>query len=167
MFKTFIYFLASIGILGLMAIFFILGLAVGSKEKAEAIAQSLSSYSAAHPPQSVYNIDQDKLFDLIQMWRVANDYKPYKIDDGLCAFAIIRAFEVQNDWSHDGFVAGRIAPLSNHELYGENLAKEFFSEESMLDGWIHSPTHLENLESPFTYSCVRCINGYCAHEFGD
>ena len=100
----------------------------------------------------------------IQVWRSENNLPEYKIDSELCELAERRSFEISDNWSHDGFV-GLIFSTEFRSL-GENISREFEDPRELVQGWLDSPTHRENLDADFEYSCLRCNELYCAHIFG-
>lgn len=112
-----------------------------------ALACMLSAYSTGliHTQANQYRLDHNRPALIENEWT--------------CSVATARAQEIETDWSHDGFWKYSV-PGS-----GENLGRDFTSERGMVDAWIASPTHNENLLRYYKFGCVRCVNESCAHIF--
>lgn len=116
-------------------------------------------------------LNQDRLFELVQTWRVQNKLPKYQQNEALCQVAQMRAEDIQTNWSHKGFYEfadelKRTKPqFAGTYSLGENLAQDYLTEEEALEGWLNSPSHLKNLKAPYQFSCIRCVNGHCAHLF--
>lgn len=152
--KAYLYLLFSLSLIFGITLSFIGGYKLGQEEQ-----------FPTYIPYPVHQkIDDRVLFDLIQNWRKANLLSTYTEDPALCNFALIRSYEIKQEFSHDGF--NRNTNLFGYKTLAENLAQGFNSEEMYLIGWLNSPGHRQTLELNFTHSCLRCNDGYCAHEFG-
>ena len=108
-------------------------------------------------------LDEDKLWYLVQKWRAENDKMLYIKDEQLCDFARIRLEDIKVRWSHEGF--WEINDSLSYDTLGENLAREFNTEKETLSGWLKSSLHKENLTERYTYSCIVCDGKYCVQEF--
>jgi len=114
-------------------------------------------------------VDQDVLFESVQNWRLELGKEAYIADSQLCEFANKRVKEIQSDFSHSGY-----RKMAETEIYkdgrysktGENLSEGVVYELELLNKWLTSPSHRDNLEDDFTHSCVRCENNYCVQIFG-
>jgi uncharacterized protein YkwD len=106
-------------------------------------------------------LDAEKLWTLIENWRVSQNLSSYKKNSRLCDVATIRV----ND-----------PPLDNHKLFleryqsypskiAENLADYAQSEQETLNGWLNSPSHFENLKYQYKYSCIAIKNSYAVQIF--
>jgi uncharacterized protein YkwD len=103
--------------------------------------------------------------DLVNGYRLAHDKQALMTSEYTCGMAIIRAGEIQTDWSHDGF---KKHAEDNWMFEGENLAKDFDNEVDMVDAWIASPSHKKNMdEEYYNFGCVRCVGMRCAHYFSE
>ena len=138
-------------ILFTIAIFYAIGLFVGSKK----IPKPLSSPA----------LRTNTLYTLIQGYRVNNGLEPYIMSQKLCDIADIRLKETQIKFSHDGFDAKRFCPSDC--FIGENLAEGYTDEQVLLNAWLESPTHAENLKRDFMFTCIRTVNGYAVQIFGN
>lgn len=99
-------------------------------------------------------LDADKLWSLIQDWRVENGLQPYIKDQRLCVIAEDRVDDGDN--YHEGFIKkmeSNYYNLPEGVLVSEN-ATGGTSEENMLQRWLNSPTHAETLGKSYNYSCV-------------
>lgn len=106
--------------------------------------------------------NSDKLFQLVNEWRVQNGYRAYKIDKRLCNIAKDRADDNQPDYHKGLFDKYGSYPY----VLSENIAFNIVSNESyVLDGWLNSPTHLENLKKPYNFSCIVCYQDACVQIF--
>lgn len=117
------------------------------------------------PTPTPVNLSSDKLFQLVNEWRAQNGYQAFIYSDFAESIAIRRLPEVKKDWSHNGF---------SYEKYcdscylGENLSRGYLTEPEILNAWLNSPSHRENLELPFSHSAIVCDNteeNYCVHIF--
>lgn len=116
-------------------------------------------------------LDSEKLWSLVQDWRLSQNLAPFTKRQDLCDTAKKRLPEIKDDFSHDGFYKHNWFLMKNHGgVYtwtGENLAKGYSSEELALKAWLNSPTHLENLVSPYKYSCIETDGWSAVQLFGN
>lgn len=118
------------------------------------------------PAPTAVILSSDKLFQLVNEWRVQNGYKAYIYSEFAESVAITRLAEVKKNWSHKGMDIDRFC--QKHCYLGENLSKDFLTESETLDAWLNSPGHRENLELPFSHSAIVCdetVENYCVHIF--
>lgn len=130
------------------------------------ITEKLQIYETPQVVQ-IANMDENRLFDLVQEWRIAEGYSKYSKTESVCDIATIRLDKIKKFFSHDGFKEMN----SRHDYFGynhlgENLIQNQKDEESALKGWLSSPLHLKNLKDDFTESCIRCEGTYCVQIFG-
>lgn len=101
-----------------------------------------------------YSISENELLDATNKMRIANGVAPLTLNSNLSNAARQKAafmFE-KNFWAHfapDGTTPWSFIKSSNYEyLYaGENLAKGFTNSSDVVEAWMDSPTHRENLLS--------------------
>ncbi len=105
-------------------------------------------------------VDGDRLFNVIQEWK---GDEAYKENEHTCTMAQTRLEETVENWSHDGFSAGRFC--TSYCSIGENLARGFNSEEEVLQAWLDSSLHRRNLEFDYRYSCIKTDGDYIVHIF--
>lgn len=113
---------------------------------------------------------EDRLWDVVQNWRISQGLAAHAKDSRMCRLAELRLPEIKVNWSHDGFVNNShysaICPDSNcFASMSENLSNGYYSEQENLNGWLNSPAHREALQKNYTYSCIKCQDGYCVQEF--
>jgi len=102
----------------------------------------------------------NKLFNLVNEYRARNGLKQLVVYSPLCEFAKIRAEQIKNDWSHSGYdqAAGQGALFStvcpNCRRVGENLAKDYPTEETVLEAWTVASIHKSNLEGDWDWGCA-------------
>lgn len=133
--------LALLFLLGLVAVgFFVLGYNQGRY-------QQKKSLEGQQP------IDSYKVYVLINDYRASQGLKLLRWNPEMCGFAKKRLNDVYTDWSHNHFLEAK--NYYNYVKAGENLAKDQWTEKEMVDSWISSPSHLENIIEPkFTDTCI-------------
>lgn len=123
-----------------------------------------------HPlPEPKSELDSDKLWSLIQDWRMSQNLQTYIKDQRLCKFVKVRLGEIKENFSHKGFEdrsTNNSFPFFYQEL-GENLAAGITYEESILFAWLNSPSHRENLDKEYKYSCLETEGFYVIQLFAN
>ena len=87
-----------------------------------------------------------RLLDIINDYRRDNGLGELEFSDELNEVALVRAEECENYWSHtrpNGQLG--IDLLPKDKWRGENLAKNFDDADDVLQAWIESPAHNDNL----------------------
>ena len=112
--------------------------------------------------------DQDTAYALLaKVNEIRAEYglNPLSWDNTLTEVAKVRAKEASICWSHyrpDGSMYTTVCPT---RAEGENLAKYYFNVDDVIDAWMNSPGHRENiLRSQFTsvgISCYKTSDGGC------
>lgn len=113
------------------------------------------------PPST--NLDSNKIFDLVNNYRVSQNLMPFEKNDDVCAVAQTRSgeipAEIQNGTLHSG-------------LYNRNLpywiwenAKVGSNEEEAVAWWLSSPLHHQSIIGYYKYSCVKCQGTSCSQLF--
>ena len=127
----------------------------------------LPSKPLPKPSPSVHpdSLTEDHLWMAVRDWRISQKFQPYTTDQRLCSLAEVRLKEIKTDYSHNGFYK-HLKDFSYVDL-GENLAKDFYSTNKTLSNWLNSPSHRENLDAKFTYSCIRTDARYVVQIFGN
>lgn len=103
------------------------------------------------------DIDEDKLWDDVQNWRVSNNLTKFTTDDRLCDIADLRATELSAKGTIDNHV-GFVEKYKNNEyVLSENLSQttNTNAEESILNGWLSSTSHRNALSGDWIYSCIK------------
>lgn len=114
----------------------------------------------------------DEVFETVQQWRKKTYNRQYAKLDSVCRFAQIRAKEAYSSWSHEKLhnnerTFSTVCPPSTPCIVGENLAQWYKTAPDILDAWLKSPKHKENLDLPYRYSCIAEYKGTYAHIFAD
>lgn len=98
------------------------------------------------------NIENEKLLLLTNEKRLAQGLKPLKLNKKLAQAAKAKAAYMftNNFWAHnapDGTTPWTFITKENYDyLYaGENLAKDFENSEDVVEAWMNSPTHRDNI----------------------
>lgn len=102
-----------------------------------------------------YSITENELLEDTNIERVRNGLSPLTLNSQLSAAARQKAnymFE-KNFWAHfapDGTTPWSFIKSTGYEYVfaGENLAKGFTSSKDVVNAWMNSPSHKENLLSP-------------------
>ena len=93
-------------------------------------------------------------FALVNQKRSENGVAPLTWDEGMYELACTRAQECVQSFSHtrpDGTL------VSETYYYGENLAKNYKSTTNLINGWMNSDGHRENLlRSDYTKGVMAC-----------
>lgn len=101
-----------------------------------------------------YSINQQELLDYTNKARQENGLPPLTLNETLVAAANGKAQHMfaNNYWAH--FAPDGTSPWSfirgagyNYVFAGENLAKGFTDSQSIVNAWMNSPSHRENLLS--------------------
>lgn len=115
------------------------------------------------------NIDSRSAWLVIQEWRSSSGLAQYNESELLCRYANFRVEQIQADFSHKQYRNSVAQALYKEDSSlvesGENLSRAIFTPKQLLSSWLESPSHRENLEKPFTDSCIRCNNNYCVQLF--
>lgn len=103
--------------------------------------------------------------------RVANGLNPLRYDTALEATAAVRANELTMKFSHTRPDGTDWYTVNPDLMYGENLADGYTTADAVVNAWMASPEHKENILKPdFTTVAVSSVvkNGktYWAQEFG-
>ena len=102
------------------------------------------------------DITVDKLFKLTNQQREENGLKPLKYNDQLAEAAKEKGADMfaKNYWAHFA-PDGSTTPWSfilksgyKYEYAGENLAKNFMFSDGVVQAWMKSPSHRENMLRP-------------------
>ena len=120
-----------------------------------------------NPPKpiiiSLKQINEQKLFDLIQKYRYENYLPTYSKSDFLCNIADKRLQQIKTDFSHIIFSTSHYC---DNCVISENLAKDFHDEQVLFTAWLNSPTHAQILKVPYTYSCLKTDGNNTVQIFG-
>lgn len=113
------------------------------------------------------DIQTDKLLVLTNQKRVENGLGPLQIDNRLSNAASQKAADMftNNYWAHNSPAGKTPWDFINSSGYvytvaGENLAKNFADSSGVVEAWMNSPTHKENiLRSEYSDVGFAVVNG--------
>jgi uncharacterized protein YkwD len=112
--------------------------------------------------------DPQVLESLVNSRRIEAGLPGLEHNPTLCPFARTRAAQSINNWSHQGFEeAMEVLYFQQPKIMrtGENLVRDYKSDQERVDAWMASPSHRKNILDPFTSTCVECVNMNCAQIF--
>lgn len=139
----------------------ILILALFSLYMAYLVGNQEVSYIVTPQDNSSREINQNRLFEVVNKFRVDNGLPEYREDPSACKIADIRVQDIQLEFSHRMFVSR----VNTGKIVGENLSRGFYNDQDVLSAWIYSKKHRDNLLADFRGSCIRCENRYCVQIF--
>lgn len=117
-------------------------------------------------PVPVVDTYQTRILAKINQYRADNGLGPASMHADVCNFASLRAQEIVGNFNHDAF-AKRInensLSYSGYSEVTENIAMTN-NENEVVDLWIGSPTHAENMRKDTPYICVARSGDYYAYE---
>lgn len=120
----------------------------------------------APPKAEEVKLDEKVLWNEIQNWRKSQNLPEYQNSVLSCGIAKMRIQEASGLFDHTGNNAKRFC--TEKCTIGENLARGFSNEKSILRGWIDSESHKSNLiDSDFSYSCLAIDKDIVVHIFSD
>ncbi len=134
-------------------------------DEAIALAGEATSSEAALAAASV-------AFDLVNQKRTAAGLGALAWSDALTSAALVRAQELVSLFSHDRPNGTAWYTVDSSVMYGENLAKLYYTGDSVVDAWMASPTHAANIMDGGFKTCGIAVfqadngNWYWAQEFG-
>ena len=118
------------------------------------------------------NLESVQIFDLVNQQREANQLAPLELNDQLSQAAMIKANDMlnQNYWDH--YSPNNQSPWQFitqtgyvYKYAGENLAKGFYDEKSVVSAWMASPGHKANiLSDKFSQTGIATVKGEVNNE---
>jgi hypothetical protein len=113
------------------------------------------------------DINVEKLYDLTNVERTKEHLAPLTYNDKLAEAAKLKAANMfkEDYWSHygpEGETPWQFILESGYqyEYAGENLAKNFLFSDGVVEAWMNSPTHRENmLRKEYTDVGYAVVNG--------
>lgn len=109
---------------------------------------------------------QEFIMNKINEYRKAHNLTEVKTNQVTCDFARTRAREISANFSHKGFndrVSSKTLPYSSYSLVTENLAMTS-NYQNVVNMWINSPGHAENMRKDTPFVCVEQFGNYYAYE---
>lgn len=108
-------------------------------------------------------LNADKIFDLVNQYRVSKGLPAQVKDDKVCALAQSRAPEIYNE-IYGGVMHSGLKKRNLDYRNMENIIS-MRTEEEAVRWWINDYIHRVQMEADNKYSCVACSGNSCAQEF--
>lgn len=113
------------------------------------------------------DITVEGIFSLANRERIKNNISPLNYSEELSYAAEEKAKDMfeKNYWAHISPTGVTPWQFINHSGYnyvyaGENLAKDFYHSEDVVEAWMNSPTHRSNILKPeYTNIGIAVLNG--------
>lgn len=126
------------------------------KANSISLTQKNGTYKPSFLQNSEPRISSDHIYTLVNDERVKANLKPLKINEKLVEAAQLRAKDILStgDWSHEAPHSGNTyTKVMTQVKYdnskkGENLAKDYRDDNSIVVAWMNSPEHKENIVDP-------------------
>ncbi len=102
----------------------------------------------------------------INNYRLSRGLSEVQIDPYTCALAKTRAQEISREFNHDGFknrINNNLLPYPTYSEVTENIASTS-DFKRVVDLWINSPGHAENMRKNTPYVCVENYGMYYVYE---
>ena len=106
------------------------------------------------------------LLNQVNEYRKQNGLGSIVSDQYTCQLAAIRVQEVSSNFSHDGFnsrISSSTLPYPDYSYVNENIAQNS-DMTRVVDSWIASPPHAENMRQNIQYACIRNAGEYYVFE---
>ncbi|MBM1107734.1 CAP domain-containing protein [Aurantibacter crassamenti] len=120
-------------------------------------AELYTEIAATNSKAEISEIEQE-VIDAVNGYRASKGLSTLKFSAVAYEFAnehntyMIEAGKI----SHDNFGkrSSKLSLAANSEYVSENLGKDFYSAEQILEAWINSPTHKKVMEGDVNYTAV-------------
>lgn len=112
------------------------------------------------------NSVSDYILEQVNNYRKSQGLSPVTSNSETCSFAAIRAQEISTNFSHDGFtsrVNSKTIPYPSYHDITENIAMNS-NYKNVINQWINSPGHAENMRRDTPYACIMQSGNYYAYE---
>lgn len=111
-------------------------------------------------------VDAIQITNSINEYRQQNGLDELVVDQELCKLAETRLKDIQTDFSHDNFKSEALNYFDEFYLIGENLAEYQTSVDQLVNQWVESPTHKQNILYNYDKTCVRSESFKYVQVFG-
>jgi uncharacterized protein YkwD len=122
--------------------------------------------SSPSPSAAVDTTIENYLLTQINAFRASKGLTHVTAEAYTCNFARIRAAEIADNFSHDGFrqrIDKQTLPYPTYHEVTENIAMTN-DYHNVVDLWINSPSHAANMEKDTPNVCVEKAGNYYAYE---
>lgn len=100
-------------------------------------------------------IDPEELYSIVNRYRENLGLSTLTKSVPTCAIAGARLPEIEVDWSHDGFWKYEPVFIDKLGHVGENLARNQIYTQNVMDAWLGSKLHKENIDRPiWNHMCI-------------
>ena len=99
----------------------------------------------------------DKIIAQTNEIRAEYGMDPLETDAALTSDAEIRAEEAEESFSHTRPDGQPFYTAGSGTAYGENLSKNFTEADEMMDAWMASPSHRDNILGDYTHMGVGVV----------
>ena len=107
-----------------------------------------------------------QLLDQVNAFRASKGLPAVQTDGYTCGFATIRSNEITSGFNHDGFnnrASSHTLPYPSYTSVTENIA-ENSDPTQVVNAWIASPGHNENMQKDTPFVCIANLGNYYAYE---
>ncbi len=112
---------------------------VGFTDEADMVDASYVTVKATYDFNCAYEI-----LDIVNKERAANGLAPLTMDKDLLEAAMFRAVEISVNWDHIRPNGESCFSICD-KVYGENIAYGYYNAEHVMDGWMNSSGHRNNI----------------------
>ena len=127
---------------------------------------TINKTSSIPTTSTITSSKQDFIMQKINDFRRSQGKSEVKTDSNTCTFAETRAEEISKNFNHDGFrsrIDSKTLPYSGYSSVTENIAMNS-DYTKIVDMWINSSGHAENMRKDTPYVCVESFGNYYAYE---
>lgn len=139
---------------------------VNENNPSQAPTQEEKKQETSNIPNNTTGNTGLSLMSQINNFRAGKGLAPLSMDGYTCAFASLRAGEIVSAFNHDGFsgrIDGNSLPYPSYSNVAENIAMNS-DPNAVVQGWIDSPGHNENMSKDVPYGCVGISGNYYVFE---
>lgn len=107
----------------------------------------------------------DYLLDKVNEYRASQGLPLVSSNSQTCNFASLRAWEISLSFNHDGFrqrLDNNTLPYPSYSVVTENIAMNF-DYTKVVEKWILSKGHAENMRQDTPFVCIRSQGDYYAY----
>lgn len=128
-------------------------------------AQPQTNITSTPPDVNTNDVGQN-LLNQVNSFRAGKGLSAFSTNGYACAFAVTRANEITSNFSHEGFrsrIESHTLPYPSYSSIGENIAM-YSSSDQVIQAWIDSPEHNENLSKEVPFACIGKSGNYYVFE---
>lgn len=118
-----------------------------------------------YKPPVVKSINSNSVWTEYQNYRTTFKLGLLIKNENLCLEATNRAKNTLYNFSHDGYMETylKLKEKFGFEYVAENLSKDIYEPDILIQRWATSPPHREVLDNKqIKYGCISCISTNCA-----